>query len=122
MNLVLDGNVARPIFDKLSLDGYIIWYIFDVLKGLTDDKVLELANSNKALLITLDNDFGDLVFQRKLITSGILLLRLSGLPNHEKANIVSSAIKRYSEKLYYSFSVLTPKTIRIRNIYYLNNK
>jgi predicted nuclease of predicted toxin-antitoxin system len=120
MNLVLDENIDRPIYDQLSRDGHIIWYIFDVFKGLSDDKVLELANSNKALLITLDKDFGDLIFQRKLISSGILLLRIAGLPNSEKAFIVSSAIKKYSEKLFHSFSVLTPKSIRIRNIYYLN--
>ncbi|MBN2401625.1 MAG: DUF5615 family PIN-like protein [Spirochaetes bacterium] len=120
MNLILDENVDRPIFDQLSLDGHSIWYIFDSFKGLTDDKVLELANNKEALLITLDKDFGELVFQKKLITSGILLLRLSGIPNREKALIVSSALKKYSEKLFNSFSVLTPKSIRIRNIYFFN--
>ncbi len=120
MNLVLDENVDRPIVDQLKLDGHSIWYIYDKFRGLSDEKVLELASKNKALLVTLDKDFGELVFQKKLINSGILLLRLSGLPNHEKVIIVSSTIKKYSEKLLNSFSVLTPKSIRIRNIYFLN--
>jgi predicted nuclease of predicted toxin-antitoxin system len=79
MNLVLDENVDRPIVDQLSLDGHSIWHIYDTFRGSTDDKVLELANKNGALLITLDKDFGELVFQKKLITSGILLLFCSFL-------------------------------------------
>jgi predicted nuclease of predicted toxin-antitoxin system len=31
--------------------------------GITDDQVLEKANENQALLMTIDKDFGELVFR-----------------------------------------------------------
>ena len=45
---------------------------------ISDDKVLSMANESKAILLTADRDFGDLVFRQGRITEGVVLIRLSG--------------------------------------------
>ena len=37
--------------------------------------------------MTADKDFGELVFRQGLVHSGVILLRLAGLPNATKATI-----------------------------------
>ena len=53
--------------------------------------MLQLANKETAPLITSDKDFGELVFRQHFISSGVILVRLSGLSTELKANIVSSS-------------------------------
>jgi len=40
-----------------------VLYVAEMEPGITDDTVLERANTNGALLITEDNDFGELVYR-----------------------------------------------------------
>lgn len=52
--------------------------------------VLELANRARALLITADKDFGELVFRQRRISQGVVLLRLAGLEEAEKSGCAAS--------------------------------
>ncbi len=67
-----------------------------------------------AVLITDDLDFGELVFRRRLVTSGVLLLRLAGMSCAEKSAILNMVIAKHGEELPGRFSVLDPRRIRIR--------
>jgi predicted nuclease of predicted toxin-antitoxin system len=81
---------------------------------ISDDTVLNLANSENALLLTADKDFGELVFRLKRLSSGVVLIRLAGLSPIKKANIVVSFISKYPEQFIGFFSLITPTGIRIR--------
>lgn len=114
MKLVLDESLEKQIADALKNEGYKVCYILDMERGINDEKVLETANSSNALLITADKDFGELVFRKKMISSGIILLRLFGLSNHEKAALAIRLMKEHGDEFMYAFTVITEKTIRIR--------
>ncbi|MBU0986149.1 MAG: DUF5615 family PIN-like protein, partial [Proteobacteria bacterium] len=83
-------------------------------RGITDDKVLEIANAKKAILLTADKDFGEFVFRQHRLTHGVVLVRLAGRPPMQKAEIVSAVINQYAEELKGVFSVIRPGIIRIR--------
>jgi len=114
--LLADESVDRPIIERLRLDGYTVIYISELKRGIPDSEVLLLAKEKNALLLTIDKDFGELVFRRKLISSGVLLIRLEGVPNKKKAEIVSSALDAHRTEMPGSFSVLTSRSIRIRKL------
>ncbi len=121
MKLVLDESIERQITDALSGEGYKIWYIHDMERGVSDDKVLALANTNDALLLTADKDFGELVFRKKMISTGVVLFRVFGISNSEKAALAVHVMREHGDKLLNAFTVVTPETIRIRNINSLLN-
>ena len=81
---------------------------------MIDDDVLAQANDREALLVTADKDFGELVFRRRLVHSGVLLLRLAGIANPMKAEIVAEVFRERSGELPGAFSVVSPGQIRIR--------
>ena len=81
--------------------------------GISDDAVLSLANREKALLTT-DKDFGEMVFRQHCHASGIVLIRLAGLSQTSKAELVVSVIKKHKTELSEAFTVIILKTIRIR--------
>jgi predicted nuclease of predicted toxin-antitoxin system len=116
MNFLADENLDIQIVTKLRQDGYFVLYVVELDPGISDDEVLDMANSNRCLLITADKDFGELVFRMKRVTEGIVLVRLAGVSPDEKAEIVSNAAAKYSDQLLKSFTVISRRSIRIRKL------
>ncbi len=114
MNLLADENIKQTI--RLRIEDHIVWYVVEMEPGVSDDVVLDLANREGALLLTADKDFGELVFRLGRVASGVILVRLAGLPNSRKATIISEAIAKHSDELPGAFTVITPTTVGIRSI------
>jgi predicted nuclease of predicted toxin-antitoxin system len=84
------------------------------MPGSSDESVVECANFQGRLLITADKDFGDILIRQRKISHGLLLLRLAGCPNSQKAAMVTGVIKRHELELPVSIGVITPKAFRLR--------
>ncbi len=115
MNLLADESVDKQIVERLRQDGHEVLYIAEMEPGITDAVVLERANERTALLVTVDKDFGELIFQQGQLTSGgVVLIRLAGLSANRKAEIVSSAFNQHAAAFLHAFSVISPGRVRIR--------
>lgn len=115
MNLLADESVDRQIVERLRQAGHDVLYIAEVEPGIPDNLVFDRANQNAALLLTTDKDFGELVFrENRLVSDGVVLLRLAGLSPEKKAEIVADAIRDHKTELPKHFSVVAPGRIRIR--------
>ena len=87
MNLVADEGVDRPVVERLRQDGHDVVYVAELSPSIPDEEVLQQTNARRAVLVTADKDFGELVFRQGLVHSGVILLRLAGLTNATKAEI-----------------------------------
>lgn len=115
MNLLADESVDRQIVVRLRQDGYNVSYVPELKSGITDTEVLELANSLSALLLTLDKDFGELIFQHSSSSLlGVVLVRLGGLSAELKAETVAGAFSKHSSDFKNQFSVITSGRVRIQ--------
>lgn len=114
MNFFADESVDRQIVDSLRQNGHFVWYVVEMEPGISDDTVLDLANREAALLLTADKDFGEMVFRQGRSNQGVILIRMAGLSQKSKSDIVSIAIKKHASELTKAFTVITPKSIRIR--------
>lgn len=114
MKFLADEGVDQQIVDRLRFDGHEVWYVTEMEPGISDDIVLHRANQEKAILLTADKDFGDLVYRLKRISTGVILTRLAGLSPARKAEIISIAINRHLSELENAFTVIVPGSIRIR--------
>ena len=113
MNFVADESIDRRIVEQLRLSGHEVIYIAEVEPSITDVEVFDRANENNSLLITADKDFGDIVFRdRRLLSNGVILIRLAGLSAERKTGIVLEAISDHSEALENHFTVISPGRIR----------
>jgi predicted nuclease of predicted toxin-antitoxin system len=114
MNLLADESIDLPIVAHLRQLGHRVWYVAEMNPGLSDEAVLQLAQDEQALLLTADKDFGELVFRWRQVSSGVILVRLAGLPAQRKAEIVAAAIALHGESLATAFSVISKQNVRIR--------
>ncbi len=71
----------------------------ELAPAISDEQVLERANREQALLLTADKDFGELVYRQRRAATGIVLLRLAGLPAERKAELTSAAFAEHGNEL-----------------------
>jgi len=114
MNLLADESVDRQIVERLRQEGHDVTYIAEMEPGVSDKTVLQRANEQEALLLTVDKDFGELTYRQKLIHYGVVLIRLAGLSNQTKAEVVARALRERGAEFVNAFSVISPGMIRIR--------
>ncbi len=86
------------------------------LQSRSDDDLLDIAREEQRILITDDKDFGELIFRKRLATSGIVLFRLrnpSIVARLERLAEVWSAIETRAPG---RFIVISDRKVRIRNL------
>ena len=114
MNLFADEGLERQIVERLRRDGHQVAWIAELAPSVTDEEVLRFASESDSVLVTEDKDFGELVYRRRLSHAGVLLVRLDGLPNTDKAEVVALAIRTHGQELRDAFAVVTADAVRIR--------
>jgi len=76
MRLLANENVPGPVVEALRAAGHDVAWIRDDAPRLPDSDVLSRAGRQGRLLLTLDKDYGDLVFRQSLPAPwGIALVR-----------------------------------------------
>jgi predicted nuclease of predicted toxin-antitoxin system len=114
VKFLADENIDRPIVERLGKERHEVLYILEIEPSISDDEVIQRANKERALLLTADKDFGDLVFRQNRIIYGVILIRLSGLSPQNKAEIVTKAVLEHADELVHNFTVISHRAVRIR--------
>ena len=116
MRFFADESVESEVVKRLRQEHHEVLHVPEIQPGLPDEDVLARARAAQAILLTHDKDFGALVFQKKYLTTGVLLSRLQDLKAEMKADLMAHAIKTYSDELHGAFAVLTENEFRIRKL------
>jgi predicted nuclease of predicted toxin-antitoxin system len=113
--IVVDECVEFEIVEMLRQFQIPVLSIMESHRSIKDEKVLQIAVSHHAFLLTEDKDFGELVFRLQLPHTGILLVRFpNGYdPDIKAEKVVKIIIEKY-EEIENCFSVLDENRIRIR--------
>ena len=82
---------------------------------MLDSDILSLANKEERIVVTMDKDFGELVYNAGLAHSGVVLLRLHNASSEEKANVIKQIVKEYSQLLPRNFCVFHKGRLRIKS-------
>jgi predicted nuclease of predicted toxin-antitoxin system len=78
MRLLADENFPKPIVEALRADGHDVLWARTDLAGTSDVALLDRAESEARILLTLDKDFWQIAVQRRcpLEQSGVVLFRI----------------------------------------------
>jgi len=76
LQLLADENVPFDVVSALRAEGFDVEWFAESAPGTVDESVLRHASTSGRVLLTLDKDFGDLVFNRGHTSpSGVILMR-----------------------------------------------
>ena len=76
MDFLADENIHADIVAWLREENHDVSYAAQDLQSRSDDDLLDIVRKEQHILIKDDKDFGELIFRKRLATSGIVLLRL----------------------------------------------
>src|SRR6266702_2623990 len=94
MRLLADENLPKPIVEALRADGHdVLWARVDCAVW-KDVALLELAESQARIVLTLDKDFWQIAVQRRipLENSGVVLFRVHPATSENLGPIVRAFV------------------------------
>jgi predicted nuclease of predicted toxin-antitoxin system len=95
LQLLADENVHPLIVRQLRTAGHSVEWVKESSRGADDGDILSRADIGELVLVTLDRDFGDLIFRQGFPTPrAILYSRLSRANPQAIADRVLAVIER----------------------------
>ncbi len=84
LKFLVDVGVGKKVEEYLLEKGYDTKAVRSLDQRMPDQEIVRLAASEKRIVITMDKDFGVLIYHSGMDHCGILLLRLEDATGMEK--------------------------------------
>jgi predicted nuclease of predicted toxin-antitoxin system len=118
LNFIADENIPNSVIKRLRNKKFDIISIREDKKGIDDKSIVELSIKQQRTILTLDKDFGFLIYYLKMQPYSVILFRIKP----QSLNIIYSSLlevltKIRNEKIVieHKFIITDGKTLRIRN-------
>ncbi len=116
LKFIIDVGVGIGIEKYLRHNGYDLKCVRDIDPRMKDEDIIRIAASENRMVITMDKDFGELVYHFSMKHCGVLLLRLENANGAEKLQIMKHIMENYSSQIKNCFCVFQNNRFRIRQI------
>jgi predicted nuclease of predicted toxin-antitoxin system len=114
LKLLFDVGVGRVVEEWFISEGFDVKTVRSLDPKLLDTHILNLAVSENRLVVTMDKDFGELVYRSGMAHAGVLLLRMEAADGLGKLEVMKAIIENYLEEIKGCFAVYQQDKLRIR--------
>ncbi len=115
MKVIVDVGVGAAAEAVLREIGHDVVAVRDLDPRMDDREIVARAADEGRLVVTMDKDFGELVFREGVQHAGVLLLRLEEATGREKANVIRYIFEDHADLLTEHFSVYQSGRLRVRS-------
>ena len=116
LKFLVDVGVGKNIEQYLLEKKYDTKAVRSLDQRMPDKEIIRLAALEKRIVITMDKDFGELVYHSGLDHCGILLLRLEDATGSEKQQVIAHILEKYADNMKDHFCVYQNKKFRFRKL------
>jgi len=116
VKFLADENIHADIVAWLRAQGCDVLYAAETLAHRPDDDLLAIARHEGRVLVTDDKDFGELVFHRKLVSRGIVLIRLENARITDRLHRLAQVWADVEAQAEDKFIVVSQRKVRIRGV------
>lgn len=113
MRFLADESCDFAAVHALRAAGHGVVAVSEVARGAVDSVVIELARSERRVLVTEDKDFGQLVFAAARQSSGVVLLRWPVSARGTLGAALVEFVAAQGDSLTGSFAVVEPGRARV---------
>ena len=113
MRFLADESCDYAVVQALRVAGHDVTAVVETHRGAEDTVVIDLARTERRILLTEDKDFGQLVFAAARESAGVVLVRW---PTGARASLGPAAVALAAEHgaaLQGAFVVLEPGRMRL---------
>jgi predicted nuclease of predicted toxin-antitoxin system len=116
VKFLADENIHADIVAWLRSEGHDVAYAAETLTQRADDELLAIARDDARVLITDDKDFGELVFHRKLVSRGVVLIRLENARVADRLQRLAQVWPDIEAQAEDKFIVVSEHKVRVRGV------
>ncbi len=116
LKFLVDVGVGKKVEQYLQEQGYDTKNVMSINSRMPGLDIIHLAALENRMIITMDKDFGELVYHSVIAHAGILLLRLEDATGLEKLQVVKSILEEHSSRIINCFCVFQNDRLRIRKL------
>ena len=114
IKFVLDVGVGNKVWQYLTTHGFDAILITAINPSMSDTDILLIAEDEERMVITMDKDFGELVYHSGKAHKGVLLLRLEDATGDEKVEVIQYILENFENQIEGKFCVFKNVRFRIR--------
>ncbi len=115
MKILANENIPLSSVRYLIQQGFDIIHVGDDFSGITDVEVIELAEKENRLIITLDRDYGELIFKKGLQPpAGVIYLRFQEYTPDMPGQLIKELLSDKSLQFHNRLTVVDNKSLRQR--------
>ena len=114
LKFLIDVGVGKHVEKYLCEQGHDVVSISSIDPSMSDEHIIRLAVQEGRIVITMDKDFGELVYRFARSHCGVMLLRLEDAAGREKTLVVTYILEHYADQLQNHFCVFQRGKLRIR--------
>jgi predicted nuclease of predicted toxin-antitoxin system len=114
LKFLFDVGVGRIVEEWFSQAGFDVKAVRSLDPKLADVDILKLAALENRLVVTMDKDFGELVYRSGMTHAGVLLLRMEGADGQNKLQVMREIVQNHGEEIRGYFAVYQQDKLRIR--------
>ena len=111
---LFDVGVGKVVEDLVKSQSYDVLAVRNIDPKMTDADILEKAEKERCVVVTMDKDSGELVFASGRKHGGVLLLRLDDARSEEKLAVIKEIFDKHLNDLVDHFCVYQNQILRIR--------
>lgn len=117
LKFLCNEDIPRATVELLISKGCDTAYVADGHAGITDKEVIQNSLNEGRIIITLDRDYGELIFKHGLKPkNGVIYLRLHEFDPEMPAKIILGILKESKLSFSEKFTVIDQNGIRQRNL------
>lgn len=112
LKLLADENVPGPLVHLLRSRGIDVKWIKEIERGMPDKQVVSLSAEEDRVIVSLDKDFGKLIYRQKMKCPGVVLIRVRD--ESARNEVAYKMLEELGPGCYDNFVVITDKKTRKR--------
>ncbi len=112
MRFAVDESTGHAVAEYLRATGHDAYSVYETDRGLDDESILANAVAENRILITNDDDFGEMIFARGLKHAGVIFLRLRLHRTRHKIEAIRRVIQDHADELPGRFATVTDVNVR----------
>lgn len=113
MKFLVDECTGTSVAEWLRAENYEVFSVFDEWRGASDEEILSKSFNEDYILITMDKDFGEIIFRHQKPHKGVILIRCEPNTFQKRITLLKSLLDHHKENLAFNFVVLSNENIRV---------
>jgi predicted nuclease of predicted toxin-antitoxin system len=113
LKFMVDVGVGKKVEQWLREAGCDVLAVREINPHAGDKEILKLAEEDSRIVLTMDKDFGELVYLLGKAHTGVLVLRMEDANGDVKMNVVKNILQQHADKLAGNFCAYKDGTLRI---------